>query len=93
MVDFMAHRVERKAWATKKVNSKFTDTTILRPADRSSSGNVSLGISHPIEPHEYANAITNTHIITTVTMPAASEIPPVSLSPMPSKTPITTCES
>ena len=92
IVDFIAQSVERKACAIKKVNNKFTDTTTLRPADLSSNGNVSLGISHPIQPHEYANAITNTHIIITVMMPDTSGRPPVSWSPIPSKIPITACE-
>ncbi|CAL1388294.1 unnamed protein product [Linum trigynum] len=55
------HSIDRKACAITKVNNRFTHTVTLCPADRVSSGKVSLGISHPNGPHDHANADTNVH--------------------------------
>ena len=53
----------------KKVNNMLTATVILCPADRISSGNISLGTSHPNGPHDHAKAETNKQIHAT-TIPA-----------------------
>ncbi|KAG9157350.1 hypothetical protein Leryth_004997 [Lithospermum erythrorhizon] len=48
----------------------FELTAKANPAVLVSIGNVSLGINHPIGPHDHANDITNVHTRTTTTAPS-----------------------
>jgi len=59
------HIMERKACAMMNVKSIFTNTVTLCPSDLASSGNVSLGISHPSGAQDHAKEDTNVHTITT----------------------------
>lgn len=63
--NFKWQSIERKAWAITNVNSKFTQTVTLWPAERVSNGNVSLGINHPSGPHDHANEETKVQTMTT----------------------------
>jgi len=53
-----AHRRNRKDWAMMKVNSRFTATVMLCPAERVSNGNISLGTVQPSGPHDHPKAAT-----------------------------------
>lgn len=63
--NFKAQRRERKACAMIKVKRRFTATVMLCPAERVSSGNISLGTVHPRGPHDHPNAATKRQITTT----------------------------
>ena len=52
----------RKHCAIMKVNIMLNITVIAVPAERVSSGNISLGINQPSGPHDHANAATYVHI-------------------------------
>ncbi|CAA7395465.1 unnamed protein product [Spirodela intermedia] len=62
------HSMERKACAMTKVKSRFTQTVTLCPADRVSSGKVSLGMSHPSGPQDQAKDDTKVQTITTTNL-------------------------
>lgn len=53
-----------------KVNSMFTDTLMDWPADRISSGKISLGTSQANGPQDQAKPATYKHMNRTVTLPA-----------------------
>ncbi|KAL8139566.1 hypothetical protein V2J09_005587 [Rumex salicifolius] len=50
--------IDKKAWARMKVKSMFVLTAKANPAVLVSTGNVSLGMSHPSGPHDHAKDIT-----------------------------------
>ncbi|KAG5612447.1 hypothetical protein H5410_023728 [Solanum commersonii] len=60
--NFIQHNTFKKTCATANVNNMFMETVTLCAADRTSSGEISLGINHPNGPHENAKAATNTHM-------------------------------
>lgn len=62
-----------------KVKSMLELTANENPADLVSKGNVSLGMSHPIGPHDHAKLITNRQISNTTTI--ASVFPNVPFTP------------
>uniref|UniRef100_A0A8R7UIA2 Uncharacterized protein n=1 Tax=Triticum urartu TaxID=4572 RepID=A0A8R7UIA2_TRIUA len=62
------HMAARKHCATAAVQKRLTHTTTLCPADRISSGNSSLGTSHPSGPHDHPYATTNKQMATTSTV-------------------------
>ncbi|CAA7398022.1 unnamed protein product [Spirodela intermedia] len=77
---------DKKDWAMAKVNSRFTATVMLCPADLVSSGNISLGTVHPSGPQDHPNAATNRHTTATTAMENPLESSPVSGSFSPSIT-------
>uniref|UniRef100_A0A0A9HB98 GSVIVT00019956001, HT5 n=1 Tax=Arundo donax TaxID=35708 RepID=A0A0A9HB98_ARUDO len=85
--------MERNACAMTKVKSRFTHTVTLCPADLVSSGNVSLGMSHPSGPQDQAKEETKVHTMTTTMMaqpcPRLSEW---SVTLMPRTTAMATCD-
>jgi hypothetical protein len=65
MPNLKAQSSARNACAMAKVKSRFTATVMLCPADRVSSGKISLGTVHPSGPHDHPNASTKRQITTT----------------------------
>uniref|UniRef100_J3L9S6 Uncharacterized protein n=1 Tax=Oryza brachyantha TaxID=4533 RepID=J3L9S6_ORYBR len=65
----------------KAVKNMFTATVTLCAADLTASGYTSLGINHPIGPHDHANPATYTHTNSTMHMAYCSDMAPVPLSP------------
>ncbi|MED6112461.1 hypothetical protein PIB30_061925 [Stylosanthes scabra] len=63
--NLMEQRRARNDWAIMKVNSRFTATVTLCPADRISYGNISLGTVQPSGPHDHPKANTKRQIKTT----------------------------
>lgn len=63
-----AQRRERKDCPIMNVKRRFTATVMLCPADRVSSGNISLGTVHPSGPHDHPKATTNKQITTTTSI-------------------------
>jgi len=66
--NFMWQSIAVKICAMAKVKIMFTDTFTLCAAERTSSGNISLGTNHPRGPHDHANPATYTHMPHTTTM-------------------------
>lgn len=60
-----AHRSERKDCAIAKVKKRFTATVMLCPAERVSSGKISLGTVHPKGPQDHPKAATKRQITAT----------------------------
>ena len=59
------HNRDRKACAIANVKRRFTDTVMACPAERVSSGKISLGTVHPRGPHDHPNAATNKQMAAT----------------------------
>ncbi|KAH9611474.1 hypothetical protein KSS87_003323 [Heliosperma pusillum] len=57
----MWQSIERKACVIWKVNNMFEVTEKANPADLVSTGNISLGMSHPSGPHYQAKDMTKVH--------------------------------
>ena len=68
MKDLRWQSIERKTCARMDVKSRFVQTLTLCPAERVSSGKVSLGMSHPSGPHDQAKEDTKLQMMMTTMM-------------------------
>ena len=59
------HKRDKKACAIANVKRRFTETVMACPAERVSSGKISLAIVHRREHHDHPNAATNKQMVVT----------------------------
>jgi hypothetical protein len=68
MPNFIEHNIDRNDCAMRNVKRRFVETVIDWPADRASSGKISVGMSHSNGPQDHAKPETNKQISTTTAM-------------------------
>jgi hypothetical protein len=77
------HKRDKKPCAIANVKRRFTNTVMACPAERVSSGKISLGTVHPRGPHDHPNAATNKQMAATnnAEKPLDSTLSPPNFNP------------